>query len=129
MNRSLMLVALSFALAAIGCAQTKEGDVATVDRSNRPVAATAGPDEAVPLDNVPASVMKAAQAAVPGFTATHVEKEVEDGTTLYSLEGTAGGKACEIEVTAGGKVLEIEDEDDGEDEDGGEDDGEDDDGD
>ncbi len=125
MNRSLALLALSFALAATGCTQPGSKEAATVDRADRPVAATAGRDEVIPLDRVPDAVMKAARAAVPGFEAKAVEKEVEDGRTLYSLEGTAGGKACEVEVTADGKVLEIENEEDGDD--GEDDDGEDDD--
>jgi hypothetical protein len=114
------LTALVIVLSMLGCAQTgsKKGDAA-MSGGNRAVAASAGADETVALDQVPESVRKAAEAAVPGFAIQSAEKEVEDGTTLYSLEGTAGGKPCEVEVTADGKVLEIEgQDDDGEDDDG-----------
>lgn len=118
------LTALVIVLSVLGCAQTgsKKGD-ASMSGGNRAVAANPGDEETVALDQVPESVRKAAEAAVPGFAIKSAEKEVENGTTLYCLEGTAGGKPCEVEVTADGKVLEIEDQDD--DDDDGEDDDED----
>jgi hypothetical protein len=129
--RSFTLFAV-LALLAAGCEQpgAKEGNggaakVADSGSANRAVASTAGRDEVVAKDQVPATVLKAAQAAVPGFELKRAEKEVEGGTTLYSLEGTANGKSCEIEVTTDGRVLEIEDEDDGDGDDDGEDDDED----
>lgn len=74
-------------------------------------------DEDIALDQVPASVKKAAEAAVPGFVLKEAEKETEKGVQIYSLEGTAGGEAVEIEVSTDGKVLEVERGEDGEDED------------
>ena len=86
------------------------------------VAATADDDEDddgqdvnVALADVPEALKQAALAAVPGLVLTGAEREVEDGATLYSLEGMAGGEAVEVEVRTDGKVLEIErgeDEDD-----------------
>ena len=77
-------------------------------------------DEAVALDQVPAAIKQAAQAAVPGLVLKSAEKETEDGSVVYSLEGTAGGEAVEVEVRASdAKVVEIER---GEDEDGEDDD-------
>jgi hypothetical protein len=81
-----------------------------------------GDDEnevAVALDQVPAAIKAAALAAVPGFVLKSAEKETEEGSLHYCLEGTAGGEAVEIEVRASdANVVEIErgeDDDDGED--------------
>jgi uncharacterized membrane protein YkoI len=125
MARLLAAVALAFGLVA--CAQTRSSDreAAAPNDTARPVAKTAGADEDIPLDQVPAAAMKAAEGAVPGATFTSAEKETEHGTTVYSIAGTSGGKPCEVEVTADGKVTEIDLEDDEEEDDDG-DDGEDD---
>ena len=80
-------------------------------------------EKEVPLSEVPAEALKAAQGAVDGVTITEADVEKEDGQTVYVLEGEANGKEYEIEVTPEGKVLEVEEED----EDDGEDEGEDDD--
>lgn len=109
MTRLWTSPALLLGLFAAGCAQPRHEDGnAKVDEAARPVAKTAARDEAVPPGQVPEVVMKAALAAVPGFTLKSAEKEIENGTTVYSLEGTAGGKECDIEVTADGKVTEVE---------------------
>jgi hypothetical protein len=62
----------------------------------------------VPLSDVPAEALKAAQGAVDGITITEAEMEKEDGKTVYVFEGQASGKEYEIEVTPEGKVLEVE---------------------
>jgi hypothetical protein len=77
-------------------------------------------EKEVPLSEVPAEALKAAQGAVDGVTITEAEMEKEDGQTVYVFEGEANGKEYEIEVTPEGKVLEVEEEADEEDE--GEDD-------
>ena len=118
------VIAFALLLVAFACADKKH-EAAAVDHAGRPVAKTAGQDEAVTLDQVPEAARKAAEAAVPGATFTSAEKEIENGTTVYSLEGTVGGKACEVEVTPDGKVTEIEngaDDEDGDEDDGDEDD-------
>lgn len=80
-------------------------------------------EKEVPLSEVPAEALEAAQGAVDGVTITEAEMEKEDGETVYIFEGEANGKEYEIEVTAGGKVLEVEEEaeeakdDEGEDDD------------
>jgi len=65
-------------------------------------------EQDVALADVPAAVIAAAEAAVEGLAITEAESEVEDGQTVYELEGTAGGAEYEIEVTADGEVLEVE---------------------
>ena len=71
---------------------------------------------AVALDQVPEAIKKAALAAVPGLVLKSAEKETEEGSLHYCLEGTAGGEAVEVEVRASdATVVEIErgeDEDD-----------------
>ncbi len=65
-------------------------------------------EKEIPLSQVPAEAVEAAQRAVAGITLTQAEVEEEDGCTVYELEGTADGIKYEIEVTADGKVLEVE---------------------
>ncbi|UCF43461.1 MAG: PepSY domain-containing protein [Planctomycetota bacterium] len=67
-------------------------------------------EKEIPLSQVPAEALEAAQHAVAGITLTEAEVEEEDGSTVYELEGTADGIEYEIEVTADGKVLEVEQE-------------------
>jgi hypothetical protein len=67
-------------------------------------------EKEVPLSDVPAVVLEAAQGAVDGVTITEAEREKEDGETVYVFEGEANGKEYEIEVTPEGKVLEVEEE-------------------
>jgi uncharacterized protein YcfL len=78
-------------------------------------------EKEIPLSQVPAAAMEAAENAVENITITEAEVEEEDGQMVYELEGIADGVEYEIEVTADGKVLEIEKEDedneDGEDDD------------
>ena len=99
-------VVLVLALLLGGCAQSRHDD-----------------DDEMALSEVPEGVVAAAQKAVPGLRVESAEKEVENGVTLYSLEGTAKGKEYCVEVTPAGKVLEVEleDDDDGEDHDEDED--------
>ena len=77
-------------------------------------------EKEIPLSQVPAASMEAAENAVENITITEAEVEEEDGQMVYDLEGIANGVEYEIEVTADGKVLEVEQED--EDNDDGEDD-------
>ena len=119
MKSTLRILGLMIGLLATGC-----DDSATGVDVTRPVVAMAAVDadrddgeEKIPLDQVPANVKNAAQAALPGLVLEEAERETEDGTVLYSLQGLVDGQEYEVEVTAAGKVLEIEKEDDDEDDD------------
>ncbi len=68
-------------------------------------------EESIPLADVPAAAIAAAEAAVEGLQIASAEVEVERGQTVYELEGTVDGTEYEIEVTADGQVLEIETDD------------------
>jgi hypothetical protein len=61
---------------------------------------------------VPASVLKAAAAAVDGI---EVEEASIEAVLIYELSGAAGGKTHEVEVTAEGKVLSVEEENEADD--------------
>jgi Peptidase propeptide and YPEB domain len=122
MRASLVLIGLACA----GCSQlhapqATSAGIADADRPDAAVAADEddddGDEQEIDVDQVPAAARDAALAALPGFVIEEAEREVEDGVTLYSLEGTVGGDEYEVEVTAGGKVREIEPADD-EDDDG-----------
>lgn len=65
-------------------------------------------DQVLALDQVPATIKQAAEAAVPGFVLVSAETETEEGARHYCLEGQAGGQSVEIELSTDGKVLEIE---------------------
>ncbi len=65
-------------------------------------------EQSIPLADVPAAAIAAAEAAVEGLQITAAEVEVERGQTVYELEGTADGTEYEVEVTADGQVLEVE---------------------
>jgi uncharacterized membrane protein YkoI len=67
-----------------------------------------GGEWSITMDHVPANVLAAAQAAVPGAEFTSAEFEIENGKVLYSLAGTVGGERVEVELAADGRVLEVE---------------------
>ena len=69
-------------------------------------------EQAIALDQVPADVLAAASAAVPGAVFTSAELEKEHGHFVYCLEGHVDGEAVEVEVAPDGRVLEIEHGDD-----------------
>lgn len=63
---------------------------------------------AVELESVPAAVIAAAEAALPGIIFDEAEYEEEDGLMVYELEGMLGAARYEIEVTPEGEVIEVE---------------------
>ncbi len=67
-----------------------------------------GNEQPIALDEVPAAIKKAAEAAVPGLVLVRAETETEEGALHYCLEGTAGGEAVEVELSTDAKVLEVE---------------------
>lgn len=73
-------------------------------------------EENIPLSNIPANVIEAANNALPGGQITEVEMEVEDGQVIYEVEKVVDGEEYEIEVTADGVVKEVEKEGEEEDE-------------
>ena len=69
-------------------------------------------DESVALDKVPKAVLETAKKMFPKVKWTEAEKEVEDDTVIYKLEGKlSNGKVYEMEITESGEIIEIELED------------------
>ena len=119
-----------FSFLALGCLLA--GCSSSQDRSVKAGSSAAAPvddgddeeegddaEEAVALDQVPEAIKQAALAAVPGLVLVSAERETEEGSLHYCLEGTVAGEAVEVEVRASDEqVVEIErgeDEDDGDD--------------
>jgi uncharacterized membrane protein YkoI len=70
---------------------------------------------AVPLDKVPATVLAAAEQAVPGINVSKVTMEKEAGETSYEVTGTdphGNPVEVEVEVDASGKVTGVEKDED-----------------
>jgi hypothetical protein len=78
----------------------------------------------VKRSDVPAAVMATIEREAAGGTIGDIEREIEDGATVYTAEVTLNGEEWEIEVAEDGKLLgkELEADDDDEDEDDGEED-------
>lgn len=59
------------------------------------------------LSQVPAVVLDAARAAVPGIVLTEAEREQEGTQVEYELEGTVGSVKYKIKMSEAGKVLRV----------------------
>ena len=89
--RQTSILGAALLTTALGCGERGENDVAT------------------PLGNVPPSVMKVAEAKLPGVKFDTAYKETKDGKEVYELRGkTKEGKIRDVKVTADGKVLEVD---------------------
>ena len=78
-------------LVAAGCGEKGENEVA------------------MPIDQVPPSVVKIAEKTLPGVKFDSAYKETKDGKAVYELRGkTKEGKIRDLEVTADGRVLEVD---------------------
>ena len=60
----------------------------------------------IPLSDVPAQVIRAAEVEFPGIRFTEAEIEDNQGVEVYELEGVVEGKEIEIKLTPDGQVLE-----------------------
>ena len=66
-------------------------------------------DDEIPLTEIPANIITIVQNTLPGISLTEAEKEIDDGTIIYELEGTLiNGKKYEIEITESGTIIKIE---------------------
>ncbi|MBX6311840.1 MAG: PepSY domain-containing protein [Isosphaeraceae bacterium] len=63
-------------------------------------------EDAVPLDQVPAAALKAAQERIPGVKFESAWKGKVGGKEVYEIRGkTKEGKIREVEVTPSGEVV------------------------
>ncbi len=65
-------------------------------------------EEKIPLDKVPAAVMKAVKAKFPKAEIKEAEKEVEKGETTYEIELKEDGHEFEVSLKEDGTILEVE---------------------
>lgn len=70
--------------------------------------ALAAEEAKVELSAVPKAVMDTAMKEVSGFKATTANSEMEDGKTVYEIQGTADGKKVEVDVMEDGTLDEVE---------------------
>src|SRR5262245_30460456 len=95
LHRWRLLFVLAIGTLAVGT--TLQGTVA--------LAAT---NDEIALDRVPAKVKEAASKAIPGAKWTGANKSVEDGETVYTLEGEDAAKThVWVDVTADAEITEV----------------------
>ena len=72
-----------------------------------------GSEEVVELADCPKAVQKTLKRESKGGTIVEIERETEDGETIYEAEVEIDGKQYEVEITADGTLLsnELEEED------------------
>ena len=71
-------------------------------------AALAEDSKKVELSAVPQKVVDTAMKEVSGFKPTTANTEMEDGKTVYELQGMAGDKKVEVDVMEDGTLDEVE---------------------
>ena len=71
----------------------------------------------VEIKDLPEAVVKAVKAAQPGGTLDKADKETKkDGSVVYAVDVTNGGKKFEVEVDSTGKLISNKEEKDEKDE-------------
>ena len=65
-------------------------------------------DNDIPKNEVPANVLAAAKAQIPGFVLTEANLQQRGTTRLFELQGRANERPYELDITAEGRVLHIE---------------------
>src|SRR3954451_15547806 len=72
------------------------------------VIAARADEEKVPLDKVPAKIMKAVKDKFPRAEIKQAEKEVEEGKTIYEIGLKDGGQNVDVSLKEDGTIVEIE---------------------
>jgi len=68
-----------------------------------------GKERDIPVSEVPSNIINIIQNTLPGIALKEAEIEVEDGATVYELEGKLiDGKKYDIEITESGTIIKIE---------------------
>jgi hypothetical protein len=91
---------------------------------NVPIFADEEKEEKVSFDQLPKAVQETIQKETAGAQLEEIEKETEDGKTVYEAEFTKDGKEYELTVAEDGKLLNHEEEEEEEEADEDEDEGE-----
>ncbi len=92
-----LLAALSISLASPFVADVLAGDKDKEEKEKN--------EEKVTLDQCPQAVQDTIKKEAAGGTIKEIEKETENGVTIYEAEFVKDGKTIEIEVAADGKLL------------------------
>ncbi len=106
MQKSLFVCILLLFVSAQVMAEEKDGKKTTGQHEDK--------DEKIAIKDLPKVVVDSVNTAQPGGTITEADKETnKDGTVVYEVDVTNGGKKYEVKVDAAGKVLsnKIDDED------------------
>ncbi len=107
--KTLLLITAAVTLGA--CASTKDcGTCPTKQKASCSTSksCSTGTSCSTKSCGVPANILAAAQAKVPGFAMTSYDCDTDNGRKVYDLDGTANGRKCEVKVDANGKVLKID---------------------
>lgn len=64
-------------------------------------------EDDIPISEVPAPAVEAAQSAVDGIQLKSAEAKTKDGRTVYEIDGNANGVKHEVRVTSDGEVLKV----------------------
>lgn len=65
-------------------------------------------DNDIPKNEVPANVLAAAKAEIPGFILEEADLQQRGAARLFELQGRANGRPYHLDITADGRVLRIE---------------------
>ena len=65
-------------------------------------------DNDIPKNEVPANVLAAAKAQIPGFILEEADLQQRGATRLFELQGRANDRPYHLNITADGRVLHIE---------------------
>ncbi len=65
-------------------------------------------EEKIPVEKLPAAVMKTVKKKFHEARIVGASKEVEDGATTYEVELKVEGRSVDVALNADGKILEIE---------------------
>lgn len=91
MKLKIIVPALFSFVLVTGCANCKD----CKESNETPVAVT----------ELPAAVKATLDKETAGGKVTEVEKEMEDGKTVYSADAEVGGKFWDIKIAADGKLI------------------------
>ena len=102
---------------------------AVIQENNQKVSMTENDEgeEQITLDEAPAAVQATIKTEAQGGSIEEIERETENGKTVYEADVIINGQEVEIKVAPDGTLLGKEVEDDDDDDDEGDDDDDDDD--
>ena len=101
MKKTTILLLASVATALLAACATKPVPVAPGYENDNF-------DNDIPKNEVPANVLAAAKAQIPGFILEEADLQQRGATRLFELQGRANDRPYHLNITADGRVLHIE---------------------